>query len=242
MQFGDNTFGEIRNGVLVLSGYAVAIRVEDETLRLRDGFRNAVTELSFDRAHCPISRLISIQGGGYITFDAVRWLHDIGAVIVHQNYDGTPLLVSAPRHTVSATLRRKQALLTADNPLGASIVQQLLQTKTALQIRVLEQLGKNDRANEARTHAERLGATIPLIDMLGIEGVVSFTYWQTIADIPVNFGRRQRIPDHWKVFGARRSPLSGSARNAVSAGQAMFNYCLGVLASEITIALVYYQS
>lgn len=110
MHFADTLYGEIKNGVIVLDGYISNVTVEREMLLRRDGLKGSVVEKSFGRAHCPVSRIISTQNSGYISFDAIRWLQGIGASFAHLNYDGTPLLVSAPYHTVSASLRRTHVL------------------------------------------------------------------------------------------------------------------------------------
>jgi CRISPR-associated endonuclease Cas1 len=211
--------------------------VEHEILLVRDGIKGGIIERRFGRAHCPISRLISTQADGYISFDAIRWLHGTGASLAHLNYDGTPLVVSVPRHTVPAALRRKQAALSVETGLGASIAASLLRSKLTLQIKLLEQMGFSRHAAEATSYAERLTQKFRLPDALGVEGIVSVLYWKALADIPLGFGRRQHVPEYWKSFGARRSALTGDPRGAVTPSNAMLNYLYGVLASEITIAL-----
>jgi CRISPR-associated protein Cas1 len=244
MQFEDTLFGTVKNGVLVLAGYVSNVTVEHGSLLIRDGIKGSVVERQFGRAYCPISRLISTQSEGYISFSAVRWLHAVGASIAHLNFDGTPLLVSGPGNAVPASLRRKQAVLSADALLGGSIVRHLLRSKLALQIRLLEQRGFHYRAAKAKRYAEKLppakadiAPDFSLADLLGIEGMVSVIYWKALKDTPLHFGRRQHVPEYWKTFGTRRYVLTGQARGAVTPGNAMLNYLYGVLASEITIAL-----
>lgn len=240
MQFGDTLFGTVKNGVLVLAGYVSNVTVEHGSLLIRDGIKGSVVERQFGRACCPISRLISTQSEGYISFSAVRWLHAVGASIAHLNFDGTPLLVSAPGCVVPASLRRKQAALSADTRLGELIMRQLLQSKLALQISLLEQFKFHYRAVEAKKYAKMLTSTnadIKVDDALGIEGIVSAIYWKTLKDTPLYFGRSQHVPDYWKTFGFRRSMRTGVARNAVTPGNAMLNYLYGVMTGEITIAL-----
>jgi CRISPR-associated endonuclease Cas1 len=213
---------------------------------VRDGIKGNLVERLFSRAHCPVSRLISTQWAGYIAFTAIRWLHGVGASFVHLGYDGTPLQISVPQprlkygsgHSIPA-VRRKQALLTLTDQPGASIARDLLRVKLSLQIAALERL-RSDRVIEAQRYADRLATADPALlvtNMLGLEGIVSVIYWQAHSDTAVNFGKRQAVPDHWRTFGARRSPLSGTPRNAVTPGNAMLSYLYGVLASEITIAL-----
>lgn len=98
MQFRDTLYGTVKNGTLVLSGYVASVAVESGELVIKDGIKGNVIERRFTRATCPISRLISTQSEGSISFAAVRWLNGISASIVHRNYDGTPLLVGVPHH------------------------------------------------------------------------------------------------------------------------------------------------
>jgi len=66
MQFRDTIYGEVKNRVLVLSGYIANVTVEHEMLLVRDGIKGGIIERRFGRAHCPISRLISTKADGYI--------------------------------------------------------------------------------------------------------------------------------------------------------------------------------
>src|SRR4029077_13300916 len=57
-------------------------------------------------------------------------------------------------------------------------------------------------------------------------------------ELPITFPKKDlpRVPDHWRTFGARRSPLTGSSRLAVNPANAMLNYCYAVLESEARLA------
>jgi CRISPR-associated endonuclease Cas1 len=130
-----------------------------------------------------------------------------------------------------------QATVTADTPLGSSIARGLIGSKIKGQIEVLKELGYRDQAAEAGDYATQITPATNISDLLGIEGTVAKIFWRSTADIPVQFGPRQPIPDHWKTFGSRHSTLTGTNRAAITPGNAMLNYLYGVLASEITIAL-----
>jgi CRISPR/Cas system-associated endonuclease Cas1 len=45
-----------------------------------------------------------------------------------------------------------------------------------------------------------------------------------------------RVPEHWRTFGTRRSPLSSSPRSAANPANAMLNYLYTILESETRIA------
>jgi hypothetical protein len=57
--------------------------------------------------------------------------------------------------------------------------------------------------------------------------------------VPVNFSKSDslKIPEHWKRFGSRVSPLTNSPRLAVSPAQAILNYLYAILESESRLAL-----
>ncbi len=210
--------------------------VEHGSLVIKDGIKGNVVERTFGLARCPISRLISTPEG-FISFSAVRWLHGIGATVAHLNYDGAPLLVSAPQPVVSAGLRRKQALTTRDTTLGKAIIHRLLEAQLSAQIDVLQHLDFRFAAKDAQKYASRLTDQLSADDMLGIEGMTAKHYWTALADIPVRFGVKQGVPNYWRSFGTRVSPITGTPRTAVTPGGSALNYIYGVAASEITIAL-----
>jgi CRISPR-associated protein Cas1 len=237
MPWADTLYGQVKNGVLTLSGYSISVREQNGCLEIIDGLKGrSEVKLRFPRASCPVSRLIIVRSEGVLTLRAVRWLRDVGASLIVLDYDGSPVLVSCPKTNVPAGLHRKQALLTAETPLGASIAHSLIAAKIAGQIEVLKMF-MHAAAIDASAYAARINPDMSVLDLLGIEGRVSATYWQALADRQLHFGRRQDVPDHWKTFGSRRSPLTGTPRRAVTPGAALLNYLYSVAASEITVSL-----
>src|ERR1700737_2349619 len=234
MQPGDSLYGVVKNGVLTLSsGPGASLRVAQNHLIARDGG----TELKFRRAACPVSRAIVVRSEGFVTIPAMRFLYEVGAALVVLNYDGTPIVTSAPRVNTPAALRRAQAVTTVETRLGRSIAGNLIREKIAGQIATLRTFDRDAAADEIGAIAERLQLRSSALNLLGAEGVASAVYWQALADVPLQFGKRQVVHDHWRTFGARRSSITGDPRGATLPAQAVLNYLYGVLASEITIAL-----
>lgn len=56
----------------------------------------------------------------------------------------------------------------------------------------------------------------------------------------ITFPRKDepRVPEHWRVFGARTSPLTGSPRSAINPANAILNYLYALLESEARLAAV----
>ena len=74
--------------------------------------------------------------------------------------------------------------------------------------------------------------------VLTAEAVAASSYWPAWCDVPVRFVPRDlgRIPSHWTRVGQRRSPLSESARSAVTPAHAILNYWYALLTAESRIA------
>ena len=71
-----------------------------------------------------------------------------------------------------------------------------------------------------------------------IESLAAQTYWSAWRNLPVNYPTADlnRIPQHWRTFGTRKSPLTGSPRLAVNPANAMLNYMYALLESEARLA------
>src|SRR5271155_257514 len=100
MQHDDTLYGRVKNGILTVSGNVAKITVDGGMLRVADGYEidgKPTAELRFRRADCPVSRIVVTRPDGFITFDAIRWLHGVGADLVQLDWDGMPLMTTAPR-------------------------------------------------------------------------------------------------------------------------------------------------
>jgi hypothetical protein len=71
------------------------------------------------------------------------------------------------------------------------------------------------------------------------EARAAYAYWSAWRTVPVIFPMRDipRVPDHWRIFGSRQSPLTGSPRLAVNPPNAILNYLYALLESESRLAL-----
>jgi CRISPR associated protein Cas1 len=71
-----------------------------------------------------------------------------------------------------------------------------------------------------------------------MESLAAQAYWSAWYDLPVNFPTADlnRIPQHWRTFGTRKSPITGSPRLAVNPANAMLNYMYALLESEARLA------
>src|SRR5436305_7038456 len=113
MWANDTNYTVIKNGVVVVSGTGPAIRVDGNRLVIRDGPQET-PPLVLTRAEASRKlRHIIVYGhaGGFVTFDALRWLRDTGVAFSQLDWDGTVILASGPRGPDQPALRRSQALV-----------------------------------------------------------------------------------------------------------------------------------
>ncbi len=75
-------------------------------------------------------------------------------------------------------------------------------------------------------------------DLRLAEAQAAAAYWSAWSAVPVAFARRDlvRIPGHWRTFGTRASPLTGSPRLAGNPANAVLNYLYALLEGEAAIA------
>ena len=259
MNTDDALYGMVRNGVLTLSGNVPSIKVENGMLVVRDGphewngpgaappVETRMETLRLPRAGCPVKHMVVTRPDGFITFAAIEWLHEVGVSLVQLDWHGNVLVAKGPPGPDRPAARRQQALA-AGSATGLAIMREILRLKLAGEAAVARLLGGEEMA----AMIERMGVEIAGSDQglhaLASEAAAASAYWSPWSDVSVRFARRDKVPDHWQVFGQRR-PLraapdkrgglvgSNRPRNAASAPGAMLNYLFGLAVSQMTIAL-----
>jgi hypothetical protein len=70
------------------------------------------------------------------------------------------------------------------------------------------------------------------------EAEAAAAYWGAWADVEVRFqpADQRRVPDEWRRFGARTSPIGGGPRLAVNPAGAILNYLYALLEAESRLA------
>ena len=77
------------------------------------------------------------------------------------------------------------------------------------------------------------------IDQLRLlESQAALDYWGAWQDLDVVFVQRDydRVPEHWRTFGVRRSLITGNPRKATNPANAILNYLFSILEAEARIA------
>jgi CRISPR associated protein Cas1 len=78
-----------------------------------------------------------------------------------------------------------------------------------------------------------------LDELLAAESIGACAYWASWASLPISWVPREldRIPEHWRTFGSRTSPISDQRRHPASPGGALAAYLYRLLEAETTLAI-----
>lgn len=228
----------VRGGVLALDGYGLRVEVMRKHLVVSDGVGRDRRRGRFARATAGLKRLVILGHSGTISLEALRWLYGIGAAFVQIDRNGDVIAASGPSGLNDPRLRRAQALAMTQS-YGLEIARAIIRQKLSGEDAALERLPGADGARKtvrsALGHVER-GRTLDRL--LLAESAAAAAYWEAWADLPVPFVRADlhRIPEHWLKVGHRRSPVTGSSRQAANPANGLLNYLYAILEAEARIA------
>src|ERR1035438_4758315 len=227
-----------RTGVVTLFGYGIQVRVDRGPLLIADGIGPDRRQFRLPRVGHGLRRLVVIGSDGMVSLAALRWLADQDAAFVMLERNGSVLATTGPVRSSDAKLRRAQALAHTSGA-ALRITRELISQKLAGQERVARHklLDSTTADTIAQFKVEvPTGDSITTIRL--IESQAARAYWSAWSTLPINFPKNQlsRVPEHWRSFGARVSPLTGSPRHATNPPNAILNYLYSVLQSEARLA------
>jgi CRISPR-associated endonuclease Cas1 len=224
--------------VITLTGYGIRATVDRGHLALADGIGGKRLAGRLPRVGHGLRRLVVVGSDGMISLAALQWVIDQDAAFVLLDRAGAVLATAGNARSSDARLRRAQALAQHTGT-AVPIVRALIDQKIAGQERVARgQLGRAPVAEvlaEARMKLQAADST----DMIRlIEAQAGQAYWSAWDALPITFPTKDlyRVPDHWRVFGARRSPITGSQRLAINPPNAILNYLYAIVESEARLA------
>lgn len=226
-------------GVVTLYGYGASVRVDRGHLILEDGVGATRRYGRFARVRHGIKRVVAIGSDGSVSLAALRWLADQNAAFVMLERNGKVLATTGPVSPSDVRLRRAQSLA-HETGIALKIARELIEQKLVGQQRVLKHFFRESSASEVIAEARRLvGHAKSNEEILRWEARGAHAYWNAMRDLPVSFNKADsmKIPEHWKSFGSRVSPLTNSPRLAVNPANAILNYLYAILESESRLAL-----
>ena len=228
-----------QRGVITLFGYGIHVQVERGHLMLEDGIGGDRRKTRLARVGHNLKRLVVIGSDGLVSLGALRWLADQDASFIMLERDGYVLAVTGPVRPSDARLRRAQALA-YESDVGLRIARELIDRKLVGQETLVRDVLSDVKA--AQTIASNRAALTSATTIDGtryLEAQAGHAYWAAWRKLPVTFPRADlnRVPDHWREFGTRISPLTGSPRLAANPPNAILNYLYAVLESEARLAV-----
>jgi CRISPR-associated endonuclease Cas1 len=173
-----------------------------------------------------------------VSLAALRWLADQKVAFSVLERDGSVLATVGPVRPSDARLRRAQAL-SGQSGIAVQIARGLINKKLLGQENVARhKLLAADTADSIARYREELATADTPESIRLIESQAAVVYWALWRALSINFPRKDmpRLPDHWRTFGARISPLTRSPRLAVNPPNAMLNYLYTLLESESRLA------
>jgi CRISPR-associated endonuclease Cas1 len=227
------------SGVVTLFGYGIRVSVNQGHLELEDGIGASRREARLPRVRHGLRRLVVIGADGMVSLAALRWLADQDASFVMLDRHGSVLATTGPVRPSDARLRRAQALAHQSGA-ALQIARELIGQKLEAQEKLARGALNNPVAAETIVRVrETLPAakTIDAIRLLESRG--AYAYWGAWSDLTINFPKAdlRRVPDHWRTFRNRVSPLTASPRLASNPLNAMLNYIYALLESEARLAV-----
>ena len=234
------------DGVVLVDGYGVQVKVERSALVVKDGIGTVRRERRWERGDRSLRRVVLLNPqGGSVSLDALQWLEAQGVAVASLNGRGRPRWVTTWPAKHDAPLRRAQALALGTE-LGLELARYLLEQKVKGQGDVLLSMthGIGERSEVRTLFKDLRVAILNATDMGMIEAVernAAKRYWRGWVEqgIAVSWAARDRgrVPDHWKAFPGREALWWGNQR-APDPINACLNYLYGCLESETSVALL----
>lgn len=228
-----------RHGVVTLFGYGISVRVDRGHLILEDGIGTDRHQARFPRVRPRLRRLVVVGADGFVSLAALRWLADQDAAFAMLDRNGSVLATTGPVRPSDGRLRRAQALA-HHSGVALRIARDLIGQKLNAQESLAREGLNNSIAAKAIASCNDAIKAAKSADAIRLlESRAAYAYWGAWRALPVNFPRPDldRVPDHWRIFGTRVSPLTGSPRCAANPANAILNYLYALLESEARLAI-----
>jgi CRISPR-associated endonuclease Cas1 len=237
---------------LVLGGHGVRLRIDGGSLFVQNGFTHYPQqreEWRFFPGHPDLpSRIVVVDGEGALTFDVLTWLSMQQIPLVQINWRGEAISVAGGTgYAADPEIARAQREAQTDDARRMAICRWLVTDKIGASCDTLAQVVEASPARERALHevaaSLREMTTRPpkTLDALrGIEGRVALAYFTAWRSMPLRWKglNRRPIPEGWHRIGPRVPPNSKRNRNATHPLNAMLNYGLAVLESQVRMAVV----
>lgn len=228
-----------RHGVVTLFGYGIKACVDRGHLIIEDGIGSQRRYARFSRVSHGLRRLVIIGSDGMVSLAALRWLADQDAAFVMLDRLGEVIATVGPVRPSDARLRRAQSLAEHSGTALRIAIELIRQKLLAQERLVRDQFHDVASAETISSQRRALMKASSKEEIRRCEAHAALAYWSAWHELPIVFSASdlRRVPDHWRLFGSRISPLTRSPRLAVNPPNAMLNYLYAILESEARLAI-----
>ncbi len=205
--------------VAVADGRGVKVTVDRGHLLVGDGLGRHRRERRWSRADRELRRLVILGRSGFVSLEAIRWCQATGVAVVVLD-DDEAVLASAAPGVDDARLRRAQAAAWGSE-VGLAVALDLLGRKLVAEADTCYLLPtpRPDVASTLLALADTLSGATTVDEARQLEAVAAATYFEAWEGVEAHFAATdvQRMPDHWRRFDGRRSPLTFGSGNRKAA-------------------------
>jgi CRISPR-associated endonuclease Cas1 len=229
-----------KHGVLCIWGFGVRLQVRHGQLIAEWGIGRDRHNICVPRVNRNLKRIIVIGSDGFATFDAIRWVSDIGGSLIFLDRRGKLLFASTPTAPSDVRLRRMQCLA-LENGTALKISRELISQKIDGQAAIVrDMLGNSVAADAILRFKTELAETNDINAVRITEALAAKMFWSQWVDLPIRWVRKDenRVPAHWKRFASRISQITHSPRLATDAVNACMNVIHGLCEAQCRIALI----
>ncbi len=226
------------------------MKIDNGTLLIRNGFthhpQNPEQYRYFRGDRLLPSRIVMLDGDGYLTFDVLAWLSEQNIPLIQLDWMGSVIAVggadgyAADRKLIEQQWAAKKG--GRAQKLAAWLIEKKLEACTNTLRHALPATDAVKRALEFfdfEIRNVRKLAAISTSKLLGLEGRFAWHYFAAWKEMPVRWKgtNRKPIPDDWHKFGSRVSHNEIN-RYAVHPVNAMLNYGYAVLENMVRVHIV----
>jgi CRISPR-associated protein Cas1 len=232
---------------LILCGHGIRIRVDHNSLLVRNGFTHYPQKQEEVRffpgdGNLP-DRIIILDASGGISFDALEWMGEQKIEFLQLNWKGNiATLGSSTGYSAKANLVEAQDAVQRGSR-RLDIIKWLLGQKMERCISTLNDLALDGESRDkavarigvqlAKLH--KLKYPTPMPSIMGTEGQSAAAYFRALEGIPLNWAnlKKRPVPQDWSKTVPRGMAWRDRARSARHPVNAMFNYGYGILVSQL---------
>lgn len=236
---------------LILCGHGANIRVDKNTLLVRNGFTHypqKVEQLRFFPGDPNLpDRIIILDASGGISFDAISWMSEQEIALIQLDWRGRVNFSGNSGFSANPKLVKWQTEIQGTKK-ALELNRKIIAAKfDACAETLLAIFGNSQNSKDAI--AKIRSWKIKVLDpkqaispsrILGYEGMAASIYYRAWHGLPLRWAGlwKKPVPQSWSKIGARSMAWQRESNNARHPTNAMLNYGYAMLVSQVRAELV----